>query len=149
MSQKAVLETEGYLVVFEMESLDTSDRYLNTVISFQLNPEISEIYFSSDQTLIAKEDLQRLSVYFRQHIENLKQDPDTESFTFVTMELTFQIQALSGEIRSITDGEFEIRIMINVGQVCQESSSTYLGGESIIILKNVQNFIESIDSIAQ
>ena len=149
MSHKALLETEGYLVMFEIKTIDTSEIDLDVVISFQLNSQISAISFCSDHNLIAKEDLQRLIVYFIQHIENLKQDPDTESFTFVPMDLAFQLQALSGEIRSQTDGEFGVRMMINVGRSCQEASSTYLGGESTVTLESIQNFITSIDTLMQ
>ena len=97
--------------------------------------------------LTAIKDLERLVNYFEEHIACLKVDPDNESSTFITYGLGFQVQALSGEVRSLSDGEFTMRFMVNVGQSDFEASRTYIGGESEVTLENIESFTSSLQSI--
>ncbi|WP_322657512.1 hypothetical protein [Dendronalium sp. ChiSLP03b] len=45
------------------------------------------------------------------------------------------------------DGEFSIRFMVNVGQTNVEVSRTYVGGESVVTLENIQSFISSLQGV--
>lgn len=146
MISKCLLETDGYRVIFELKSLDMTKEYVDTVIKFLPDPRLSNVSLKSIPTFIGIQDLHRLVTYFEKHIASLQTDPDSESYTFVTTELGFQIQSLSGEVRSPQDGEFTIRFMVNIGRIHEESSSTYVGGESMVNLKNIQSFISSIQA---
>lgn len=147
MVSKCLLETEGYQILLELRSLETSKKDVDMIVEFTLNPHLGSISVQSIPGLIALKDLQRLITYFEEHIDRLKQDPDSESYTFVTYGLGFQVQALSGEVRSPDDGEFTVRFMVNVGQGKFEASRTYVGGESEVTLKNIKRFISSLQLV--
>ena len=144
MISKCLLQTDGYHVVFNLQHLDTTKNYIDTIIEFILDPVISEISLKSIPTLIALSDWQELIAYFEQHIICLQQNPSYQSDPFVPRELGFQIKALSGEIISLNEGEFSLLFMINAGRSHEDVSSTYIGGESAITLENLQNFLSSI-----
>lgn len=130
--------------MFELKAFDAMEKHADVLVEFRLNPLIGEVAVKSVPTLIAISDLQRLVAYFENHIADLKQNPDSESYTFVTTDLGFQVQALSGEIRSQSDGEFSIRFMVNVGESNGEGCRVYVGGESLITLENIKNFGSSL-----
>lgn len=145
MLGKCVLETEGYCVTFELSRVESSNQLINALIEFRLAPLLPQISLQSGSNLMEVADLERLIGYFKAHTSALAQDPDTESYPFVTMELDFQLQALAGEVRTAEDGEFSIRFMVNVGCADEEASATYVGGESVVTLQNVNSFISSVE----
>jgi hypothetical protein len=140
------LETEGYRVLFDFKTLSNQPNYLDLNLEFYLDFFGSQTIIKSSPSFIAISDLQRLINYFKEHIIHLRQDPETESYLFTPLELGFQIQALSGEIRDKDDGEFSLRFMINMN-ANSDNSSSYFGGESVIYLKNLKNFINSLSKI--
>lgn len=147
MVNKCFLETDGYRILFELTAFNAVEKYADVVIEFRLNPLFGEVAVKSVPTLIAISDLQRLVAYFDRHIADLKQNPDSESYTFITTDLGFQVQALSGEIRSQNDGEFSIRFMVNVSESNREGYRVYVGGESLITLENIQSFGSSLRAV--
>ena len=72
---------------------------------------------------------------------------DSESYTFIPPDLQFQLQALSGQIRSQDDGEFTLRFMLNTGKSNPEGFAVYVGGEAVISLENVNRFLSSISCL--
>ncbi len=144
MNSKCLLETEGYQILFDLKTLDSTTKDVDAVVEFILDPRLAEISVKSVPTFVAIKDLQRLIKYFEEHIALLQQDSDSESYTFVTWGLGFQVQALSGEVRSPNDGEFTLRFTINVGYVNKEASRIYVGGESVVTLENIHRFTSSV-----
>lgn len=147
MNQKCFLETEGSQIIFDLSSLPTK-KELDLVVHFRLDPQMGRFCVSSIPTFIAINDLQRLISYFEEHITDLRNDPDSQSHTFVPLGLGFQLQALSGEIftenKASLDGEFTLRFMINVGRSHNEATSVYVGGEMVVTLTQIQDFIMSL-----
>jgi len=144
MSQKCFLETDGYRVSFDLKDVQTSKEYVDMVVEFTLDQHLGDIVVQSVPTFIASSDLRRLATYFEEHIAQLLQNPDSESSTFVPMELGFQAQALTGKVHADNDGEFSLRFLVNVGSSKDEGERVYVGGESVVTLKNIRKFIVSL-----
>ena len=117
------------------------------IVEFHLNPHLGNVDVKFKPAFISIKDLQRLVTYFEEHIARLQQDPDSESYTFTTYGLNFQLQGLSGEVRSLNDGEFSIRVMLNFGLSNLEASRTYVGSESVVTLENIHNFTSSLQAL--
>ena len=143
MSTKCILKADGFQIYFNLIKFQKDKKNMDVAIEFHLDPCISEVILKSTPTFIEINDIQRLVSYFEQHIISLQKNPDTESDIFVPLELGFQIQALAGEVRSKTDGEFSIRFMVNVGKGNENKTNVYVGGEALIGLKQVMDFISS------
>lgn len=116
------------------------------VVEISAVPQLGGISVKSVPTFMAIDDLRGPISYFDQHIAALQQNPDHEADIFVHLELGFQVQALAGEVRSENDGEFTLRLMVNVGQPAAESARTYFGGEAVVTLKEVKDFTRSINA---
>ena len=123
MIRKCLLETEGTHITFELEKA------------------------TEQQFNLATSDIQRLIAYFKQHIANLRTNPDHQSQAFVPMELGFQLQALAGELYPDDDGEFTLRFMINVGKSSAEETAVYVGSETVVMLADVKQFMASLQGI--
>lgn len=87
---------------------------------------------------IYKEDVDRLLLYFDQHIKNVASDEYQESLTFVTKELCFQLRALDGVIETRMDGYFTVNFMLN----CKPDG--YWGVEGILDLVDLNEFLEGL-----
>ncbi len=142
MISKCLLETNGYRISFEFTYLETK-KYMDMIVEFIIDPSLGGFLVRSIPTCIDLIDLQRLLQYFEHHIESLRQNLNTESYTFVPTELGFQVQALSGDQLSENDLEFTIRFMVNVGRYKKEGTSVYVGGESVVNLKNIKDFTKA------
>lgn len=148
MKRKCVLETSGYQLVFYLASLDNSPNHIGLLTEFVLNA-------SHDQSCKARSrakpvyisQLQKLIPYLENHVAALVEKPGHESHTFVTYDLSFQIQALSGEVRSQNEGEFTIECLVNVGKPEGNPCSTYVGGEAVVTLKNLQEFTSDFQTV--
>ncbi|MCL1467721.1 hypothetical protein [Argonema galeatum] len=147
MIDKCLLETDGYLVLFDLKNLDSSQEYFDLIVDFQLDSRIFEFSIKSIPSFIAIKDLYRLVTYFEEHIANLQKDPNSESYTFITWELGFQLQAQSGDVDSPNDGEFGLLFMINVGRSHEQASRTYVGGESTVTVENARKFTSSLQAV--
>jgi hypothetical protein len=147
ISRQCLLETEGYRIVFNLKGIEKTKTDMDLIVEYQLDPHLGLVLVKSKPEFIAVKDLQRLLNYFEEHISRLQEEPDYESYTFLTYGLSFQVQALAGEVRSPNDGEFSIRFMVNVGQTNVEASRTYVGGESVVTLANFQSFALSLQAV--
>jgi hypothetical protein len=144
MGRKCFLETDGYRVSFDLQDIQTSKENVDMIVEFILDQHLGGIMVKSVPTFIASSDLYRLATYFEEHIAQLPQNPDRASYTFVPMELGFQVQALAGEVHAENDGEFSVRFLVNVGKSKDEGERVYVGGESVVTLKNIRRFIASL-----
>lgn len=144
MGKKCFLTTDGYRVSFCLKEVQASKEDVDIIIEFILDQHLGGIMVKSVPTFIALSDLYRLATYFEEHIAQLLRNPDSESYTFVPMELGFQVQALAGEVHAENDGEFSVRFLVNVGKSKDEGERVYVGGESVVTLKNVRRFIASL-----
>lgn len=145
MIRKCLLETNGYQTIFNLKSVDKPQAdSVELIVEFQLDPRLGELSAMSVPSFIHFKDLHRLVTYFEQHIASLRKDPNSEAHTFVTYGLSFQIQALSGDILCEDEGVFTLRFMVNIGEAYEKASSTYVGGESMMTLANIRSFISSL-----
>jgi hypothetical protein len=145
MVQKYVLETEGYRVCFALRETPTAKESAEVVVELVLDPNLGDVAVQSVPTLMTVHDVSRLVAYFEAHIARLQQHPDSESYVFVPLELGFQVQALAGEVQAGDDGEFSVRFFVNVGASSQAGHRVYIGGESVVTLKNLQVFLASLN----
>ena len=145
MFRKCFLETNGYRIFFNLKSTDKPKAdFVDSIIEFQLDPNLGEVLVRSVPGFIHFKDLQRLIKYFEKHIAALKEDPNSESYTFVTYNLGFQVQALSGRVFSESEGFFTIMFTVNVGQAYKGAGSTYVGGESVVSFASISRFTSSL-----
>jgi hypothetical protein len=144
MVQKYVLETEGYRIGFALQETQATQESADVVVELILDRNLGNVAVQSVPTLMTVRDLSRLVAYFEAHIARLQQHPDSESDVFVPLELGFQVQALAGEVQAGDDGEFSVRFFVNVGTSSQEGHRVYIGGESVVTLKNLRVFLASL-----
>ena len=151
VNHDCVIETEGYRAIFHLKSLHDSQKILDLVVEFVLNPKLKELSFKSVPAFIFVNDLKRLVSYFENHIESLKQNSSSESDVFLDYGLGFELRASQGdvfsEIESEPEGSFGLLVMVNIGWIEEEISRTYVGGESIVTLENIRNFISSVNQV--
>ncbi|MGB3534020.1 MAG: hypothetical protein WBA13_10945 [Microcoleaceae cyanobacterium] len=146
----AVLETDGYELKFYLYfSKGAARQSLNMEIEFSVLPELPQrISIKSEKIIVTTTELRRLSDYFKHHIQNLKVNANHESYTFTDYSLAYQIQALCGYAsQNNEESYFSIISMLNIGKKNSSSSSTYIGGESIIYFSQVENFIVSLENM--
>lgn len=146
MNAQISLHTDGFSIDFTLQSIQGTDNYVNLTGIFRLMPYTKNILIDSVPTLISFSDLRRLLTYFEQHIAHLQQDPNHKSEVFVPVNLGFQAEALTGEIRSQHDGEFSLRFMLNLGKQSEESTYVYIGGEAVVSLESISSFTSDLKS---
>jgi hypothetical protein len=144
MVQKYVLETEGYRICFALQEIQAAKESVEVVVELILDRNLGDVAVQSVPTLMTVRDVSRLVAYFEAHIACLQQHPDSESYVFVPLELGFQVQALAGEVQAGDDGEFSVRFFVNVGESSQAGHRVYIGGESVVTLKNLRVFLASL-----
>ena len=148
IKQKCILETSGYQVIFYLRSLDYSRESIGIVVMLAVNPDLGGVSVRSTATKIRIEDLQSLLLYLEQHINNMKEDPNKTSHTFLSYDTTFQVQALSGKIISEDEGSFTLRFMVNVGdRKDKENTSTYVGAEAAVTFADIRSFTSSLQAV--
>lgn len=123
--------------------------FFSTEVEFLLNSTFPQkIHAKSSKFMMKLNDLEDLISYLRNHINNLQVDPHKESYTFTDYGLMYQIQASCGFISSnIEESYFSIISMVNIGRNNVFKDSTYIGGESTINIKQVENFIDSLENL--
>jgi hypothetical protein len=88
-------------------------------------------------------DLIRLADYFDHHITQLIQNSWHDSDEFVNIDLDFQVQAMCGDVKSNQEGEFTVRIMLNMGNA-SDGSSVYTGIEGCIDVVKCHAFVVNL-----
>ena len=144
MVQKYVLEADGYRICFDLKETQAAKESVDMIVKLVLDKNLGDVAVQSVPTLMTIRDLYRLVAYFEEHVARLRQNPDSESYVFVPMELGFQVQGLAGEVQAGNDGEFSVRFLVNVGESSPAGHRVYIGGESVVTLKNLQVFLASL-----
>lgn len=147
INDKYILETEGYQIIFELENSTYCEQSIDLVVKFVLNSQLEGLSVKSVPSCINTKDLKRLTVYLEQHIASLIESSGSVSPTFVEYGLSFQMQALMGDVETTDDGEFSLLVMVNVGKPEKGSHRVYVGGEAIVTVENVRKFVLSINTL--
>jgi hypothetical protein len=145
-----LLKTSGYEIRFYLVELENSrDRLFHAKVEFITTPNVAQkISALSEKALIKLNDLIELKKYFKDHMENLRNKPQDDSYVFVDHTLSYQIHALCGDVdKGKEEGCFSIVSMVNIGKTYPTKDSTYIGGESTITFQQVEEFIVSIDNL--
>ncbi len=120
MRHQCILDTSGYELVFYLQSLDATKKCVGILVEFRLKPSHGNFSIRSGATTTYIAELEKLIMYLENHISALKNNPGNQFHVFVTYDFSFQIQALAGEVRSESEGEFTIQCMVNIGQPEEE-----------------------------
>lgn len=147
IKEKCYLVASGYQITFYIKSLDSSRQYIGLIAALVVSTEFEEFSLKSAAQKILIQDLQNLTEYFEQHIASLRKNLFNNSSTFLNCQNSFQVQALSGNITSENEESFTLRFMINVGHQKERGhTSTYVGAEAVVTVKNIQDFTASIQT---
>lgn len=147
MARTVLLQANGFVASFDLGSIADTNKYFDIIVGLQLDPRVGQVQIFSHPSKTYAGDMRALAQYLRQHIQLLWDNPDTHSPTFVPLELAFQLEALSGEVWSLDEGEFSIRLMLNVGARDREDTNVYVGAEASITLSSVHQFVADLDSL--
>jgi hypothetical protein len=150
MTYQFMLRANGYHIVFNGIPV-YSEPILDTTIEFHLHPNLGDLIVKSVPTFIRLIDLKDFLTYFEEHISHLQQEPDFVSEIFISTDLGFQAQAYQGDILPYNDGDFSLSFMVNVGIRGENADDTrvYIGGEALITVHEVQNFVHSVQLIIE
>jgi len=143
------LKTNGYELRFYLARIENSqDSFFKAKVEFATTPHCSQkISAMSEKILINPSDLIRLIKYFQEHMENIKNNSQEDSYVFVDNTLGYQVHALCGDVsKNQKTGSFSIISMVNIGKTKPFNSSTYIGGESIITFEQVEEFIRALEN---
>jgi hypothetical protein len=149
MASICILEAYGYKAAFNFSQIDSSTQVAELIVEFSLDEGFGSLRVKSVPTWIALKDIASLASYLSEHVLRLLKGAGDESIPFVTMELGFELQALEGEAISDSEGEFTLRLMVNLGQISREGPRVYVGGQAVVSVENVRKFIASLDALIQ
>ena len=143
------LKTNGYELRFYLARVENSqDSFFKAKVEFATTPNCSQkISAVSEKISINPSDLIRLKKYFQEHMKNIKNNSQEDSYIFVDNTLGYQVRALCGDVsKNGKTGSFGIISMVNIGKTKPFGSSTYIGGESIITFEQVEEFIIALEN---
>lgn len=147
MDYNIILQTEGYQASFELKRFPDYNTSLDLTVVFSVDPRVGKVEARSIPMPIYLRNLYELATYLEQHIADLQKNPQSETYTFVPIDLQFQMQALEGIVIPEEDGEFGLRFMVNMGTPDEESGRVYVGGESTLTVENARRFIATIRQV--
>ena len=125
-----------------------STKFIVGSMTLKMRPDTNEQILGTVCFSSSHNDLLRLADYFDQHITQLLHEPGYESYVFVQYGLEFQVQALSGDVESKQDGDFMLRVMLNIGQATDESR-IYVGVEGIIDIVECYTFVNQLRNLIE
>jgi hypothetical protein len=146
MSSECSIIAKGFRADFVFESLS-----INGSADLEIGISLTDSHrlATSARALIFDSDILRLADYFEAHINLLSGNPDTQSHIFTPLELSFQLQAMEGEVREDDDGEFSLRIMVNTTDPGGESDRVYVGCEGVIDVAHARHFAAKLRDIVR
>jgi hypothetical protein len=100
------------------------------------------------ECLVSLADLRRMAAYVRSHVGANSPHSISDSNTFVTYDLGFQLQALSGELESWKDGYFTIRWMFYCGPSDRSHGALYVGVEARVAVAAALRWADALDELA-
>ena len=145
MPRTAVLRADRLTVSFTLDK-QKNGMYLSQV-RVAVEPTVRDIAFASLEDYIATEELQRLAKYLEDHIQELKVNPNHDSYVFLDEALTFQIQALSGDIGESGAGSFSVTVLVSSAESDDSHTRLYLGGSTTVTAKSAKEFIANLNEI--
>ena len=96
---------------------------------------------------ITLSDIERMIEYLNNHIQLLISDKEIKETAFFFYGLGFQFQALDGDVTSEIEGDFTLRIMLNVGSAPSTGTRIYCGCECVVDVASVSVFIRELHSL--
>ncbi|WP_225409270.1 hypothetical protein [Stigmatella hybrida] len=146
MHTECSLIARGYRADFRF-TLAEANRLVDLEVGIGL-ADGSQRLATSTAGYIPVNDIVRLARYFEDHLASLARNPDTQSEGFVPLELNFELQAMEGEVRAGGDGEFTLRVMVNVTGTGSPNGSVYVGCEGVIDAAHVRDFTTRLHELA-
>jgi hypothetical protein len=147
MQKKCVLQTQGYNLSFYFINKTYERERVKAIIGFTLKTSLGQILVKSTPKFIKFENIQELLKYLENHIISLKEESETEPYTFVSDGLDFQVTASTGSYDPSGESNFTIKCMINIGEAQKEDFCTYVGGESVTTITKTQEFMSELQSV--
>jgi hypothetical protein len=149
-----ILEGSGFEWIIKFERVDSEGfaygQMTLKVKTIHQEKKLGCVLFSSSYS-----DLVALADYFDHHVKRLISDPWSESDVFVQYGLEFQIQALCGEVSPNMEGDFTLRVMLNV-EVAIDETAVYVGIESVVdaakchaFVTKLRNFLSAWSSLEE
>ena len=149
MLSECVLQAEGFNASISLQQIKDPGYYINyaeVVVTLNLDPRLGSVTVKSGPTYIKLSELLDLADYFKQHIIQLRENPDCISDNWVPLELGFQVQAYAGEVADENDGAFTLRIMVNLRPL--SGPSVYIGTEGNVTVESVNAFVNALEENA-
>jgi hypothetical protein len=100
------------------------------------------------ECFVSLADLREMAAYVRSHVGANSPHSIAESDTFVTYDMGFQLQALSGDLESWTDGYFTIRWMFYCGPSDRSHGALYVGVEARVDVAEALRWADALDELA-
>ena len=147
MLKEYLLSTHGYQVRFRLVRIDPDEGYGDVVVELIQLPTMGNIVVRSIPAWTRLRDIQKLALYFGNHIRELKSDEDHISDEFITIGLNFVVQALEGSFDPAIGGEFKLRFMVNVGRSPMSNVNVYWGSETEVDIDEIKEFCSKLEGI--
>ncbi len=129
---------------FNFISVLSDEKSLKTSTELFLPQELNSAICPSEERLIYIEEWRRLCDYLEKHIADQQVSYPEESYVFTTYELIFSIQALTGRVKSDTEGNFSIRFMVNIGLDPDARNRIFAGIQTVVQVAEVRKFVSEL-----
>jgi hypothetical protein len=93
-------------------------------------------------------DLRRMAAYVRAHVGENAPHSIAESSAFVTYDVSFELQALEGELESWNDGDFTVRWMFYCGPKDRSHGALYVGIQARLSVAEALRWADALDDLA-
>jgi hypothetical protein len=147
MDYQFKLVAMGYHVLFDINKPVGDSSFFETLMEISIHTRMTNYTIRTPSAFLSIYEWNKLANYLERHIEQLQQDERHVSETFVTSELDFQIQALSGAMGPEEEDIFSLLFQINVGTEENEGYRVYAGAEGVITVSEVRRFVSFIKSL--
>jgi len=109
---------------------------------------VAEARIPARQCVLSSTDLNRMAAYVRSHVGENAPHSIAASDTFVTYDLGFQLQGLSGALESWSDGYFTVRWMFYCGPDDRFLRALYVGIEARLEVAEALRWSDALDELA-
>jgi len=140
------LQTEGGVISFYLREI-FHDSVLCTIVIDIDKRLTTQCLITSDKIRISFLDIFRLVSYLQENV--LLRSKIVVAETFVTQDISFQLTVLEGEALPSNYGYCSINFMINLGSPSEQSSNSYVGLESVVLVKEIEYFCNSLKKLAR
>jgi hypothetical protein len=151
-----MLSADGFRLTMDLvpSSVSPGYRWLDATLAFKGAAQASSSALACHGSFTV-EDLIRLADVIETHVQQLRTQspwvptgaPAIESITWVTYDLSVQIQCLAGEVE-VEDGtlvgEFSMRVMLNLGKTVPSEHTLYGGFQGTIDVQQAMAFCAAV-----